>query len=122
MWPDHRFARTGTTRIIRMRVRPTGITVRAGLWVECLSARARGITGGGTLIMDSRATAAGTTDMRQSLAAVSTDVVRSRAPTAADSTVEVVSTVADTGNELPYMGRATAGTKLPAVFLWFSLA
>jgi len=98
MWPDRRFARTGTIRIIRMRVRPTGITVRAGLWVECLSARARGITGGGILIMDSRAMGAGTTDMRRSLAAVSTDMVQSRASTAADSTV------ADTGKGLPRVG------------------
>ena len=40
---EHRFATTGITKIIRMRVRRMDIMGRAGLAVECLSARARGI-------------------------------------------------------------------------------
>ena len=46
MWVDLRFAPMGTIRIIRMRVRPMGITGRAILPAECLSARDRGSTDG----------------------------------------------------------------------------
>lgn len=51
MWVDLRFAPMGTIRIIRMRVRPMGITGRAIFPAECLSARDRGSTDGDIHIM-----------------------------------------------------------------------
>src|SRR5208282_5764517 len=90
MWPDRRFARTGTTRILRMRVRPTGITARAGLRVECLSAPARGSTG-------SMAAAASTVVL--ALAAASTADTHVEATEVASIAV-AASTAADTGKGL----------------------
>jgi len=46
MWTRLRFATMGITRMLHMHVRHMGITVPAGLPVECLSERARGITDG----------------------------------------------------------------------------
>ena len=96
-----------------MRVRPTGITARAGLRVECLSAPARGSTG-------------------SMVAAASTIVLALAAASAADTHVEATevasmavaaSMAADTGKGFPCMEWATAGcTKLPAAFLRFSQA
>ncbi|MBZ5546556.1 MAG: X-Pro dipeptidyl-peptidase, partial [Acidobacteriia bacterium] len=54
MWSDRRSVPMATTPIIRMPVRPTDITGRAGLRMESLSARARGITDGDMAIGDAR--------------------------------------------------------------------
>lgn len=93
MCPDLPSVNTGTTQIIRIRARLTGITAQAGFPVGSLSARARGIAGGDSHTTDATSIVAVSMAMIGSKAAASRDVVSSDVAQKDTAPIEVVSLV-----------------------------